>query len=266
MASGKHTADGTPPASVASPVRYEREGPVAVITHDRPERRNAWSVDSVRATVAAILRANADPDVGAIVLTGAGTTYCAGADLKAEPEYEPDSGRRLTPATFTMGRDDHNWIALLQRSKPVIVAVNGPATGIGATHTLAADIRLAATSASFSFPFLALGAMPECGSTALLPRLVGAGRALDIILRSATISAMEALHIGLVTAIHPDGTLLARAVELGEAIAGLPHLQVKLTKRMFSENARAQDADTIMQNENAAFIELLKNLKREKPL
>ena len=264
MASGEHTANSASPAD--SPVRYERSGGVAVITHDRPARRNAWSVASVRATVAAIKQANAEPDIGAIVLTGAGTTYCAGADLKAEPEYDPDTGRRLTPATFTMGRDDRNWIALLARSKPVIVAVNGPATGIGATHTLAADIRLAATSASFSFPFLALGAMPECGSTALLPRLIGAGRALDIVLRSATVTAMEALHIGLVTAIHPDATLLGKAVELAERIAGLPPLQVRLTKRMFSANAVAQDADAIMQNENAAFVELLKNLKREKPL
>jgi len=254
------------PDDAANPVRYALSGRVAVITHDRPGRRNAWSVDSVRATVAAIQRANADDGVGAIVLTGAGNTYCAGADLKAEPQYDPDTGRRLTPATFTMGSGDDNWIALLARSKPVIVAVNGPATGIGATHTLAADMRVAASSASFSFPFLELGAMPECGSTALLPRLVGAGRAMDIILRAATLSATEALDIGLVTAIHPDEALLDRAVDLAEQIARLPALQVKLTKRMFSANACAQDADTIMYNENQAFIEMLRTLKREKPL
>jgi len=254
------------PATGDNPVRYELRGPVAVITHDRPARRNAWSVDSVRATVAAVQRANADPDAGAIVLTGAGATYCAGADLKAEPEYDPQTSRRLTPATFTMGHGDRNWITLMQDSKPVIVAVNGPATGIGATHTLAADIRIAAESASFSFPFLELGAMPECGSTALLPRLVGAGRAMDIILRSATVTATEALRMGLVTAVYPDESLLDSAVALAEHIASLPALQVKLTRRMISANAGAGDADTIMRNESEAFVQLLKTLKREKPL
>jgi 2-(1,2-epoxy-1,2-dihydrophenyl)acetyl-CoA isomerase len=261
----KRTRDDRPDDTV-NPVRYALRGRVAVITHDRPEQRNAWSVDSVRATVAGIQRANTDDDVGAIVLTGAGNTYCAGADLKAEPQYDPDTGRRLTPAAFTMGPGDDNWITLLAQSKPVIVAVNGPATGIGATHTLAADIRVAASSASFSFPFLELGAMPECGSTALLPRLVGAGRAMDLILRAATLTAMEALDIGLVTAIYPDEALLERAVDLAEHIACLPALQVKLTKRMFGANACAQDADTVMHNESQAFVEMLKTLKREKPL
>lgn len=250
----------------ASPVSYERTGHVAVITHDRPAQRNAWGVDSVRATIAAVQRANDDDDVGAIVLTAAGDTYCAGADLKAEAQYDPDTGRRLTPATFTMGRGDNNWLSLMERSKPVIVAVNGPAVGIGATHPLAADIRIAAESASFSFPFLRLGAMPECGSTALLPRLVGAGRARDIILRSATVSAQEALAIGLVTAVHPGAELLDAAIALGEQVAELPALQVKLSRRMLNENALATDPDAIMRTENAAFVEMLKTLKREKPL
>lgn len=259
-------AEQTAPGTNASPVDYKHSGRVAVITHDRPAQRNAWGVDSVRATVAALLRANEDDGVGAIVLTAAGDTYCAGADLKAEAQYDPDTGRRLTPATFTMGRGDNNWLSLLERSKPVIVAINGPAVGIGATHPLAADIRIAAESASFSFPFLRLGAMPECGSTALLPRLVGAGRARDIILRSATVSAQEALAIGLVTAVYPDEQLSGAALALGEQVAELPALQVKLSKRMLNENALATDPDEIMRNENAAFVEMLKTLKREKPL
>jgi len=249
-----------------SPVRYEHNGKVAVISYDRLARRNAWSVDCVQATIEAIQRANVDPGVGAIVLTGEGSTFCAGADLKEEPKYDAATGRRLTPGTFTMGRGDRNWITLLALSKPIIAAVNGAAVGIGATQILAADIRIAAESASFSFPFLRLGAMPECGSSALLPRLVGAGRALDIILRSATVSAQEALRIGLVTAVHPDAELRTAAVALAEQIASLPSMQVKLTKRMFIENAEAADADSIMRTESNAFVELLRELKQEKPL
>lgn len=248
------------------PLRCEQHGAVAVISYDRPAARNAWSVACVQATVAALQRANADAAVGAIVLTGEGNTFCAGADRKEEPRYAAGTGRRLTPATFTMGSGERNWITLLAQSKPVIVAVNGPAVGIGATHTLAADIRIAAESASFSFPFLKLGAMPECGSTALLSRIVGAGRAMDIVLRNAVVSAKEALQIGLVTAVYSDADLRAAALALAEQVAALPALQVKLTRRMLREHAGACDAETIMRNENAAFVELLQVLKKDKPL
>ncbi len=254
------------PAALDANVEYRVADAVAVITHDAPARRNAWSVASVRGIIAALQRANADPDVGAIVLTAAGDTYCAGADLKAAAEYDPDSGRRLTPATFTMGRGEHNWLSLLAESKPVVVAVNGPAIGLGATHTLAADIRVAAASASFAFPFLQLGAMPECGSTALLPRLVGAGRARDIFLRSATVTADEALAIGLVSAVCPDDELQQAALAMAGQLAALPALQVKLTRQMLDNNATATDPDAIMRHENAAFVEMLRSLKREKPL
>jgi enoyl-CoA hydratase/carnithine racemase len=246
-------------------IRSNRLGRVAIISYDRAARSNAWSVSCVRETIAAIERANADSAVGSIVLTGEGAIYCAGADLKEQPEYDPVR-RRLTPASFTMGSGDANWLGLLSRSKPVIVAVNGPAIGIGATHTLAADIRLAAESASFSFPFLRLGAMPECGSTALLPRLIGAGRAMDILLRNATISAHEAMQIGLVSRVFPAADLRDAAVALAEEIARLPPLQVKLTKRMLAANAGHTNADAIMQTENEAFIELLRTLKQDKPL
>jgi 2-(1,2-epoxy-1,2-dihydrophenyl)acetyl-CoA isomerase len=255
--------DTQPEATV---LRCERIGRVALISYDRPARRNAWSVVLVQETIAAITRANADPEVGAILLTAQGAVFCSGADLKEAPEYDAETGRRLTPATFTMGRGERNWITFLAQSKPVIAAVNGPAVGIGATHILAADMRIAAESASFSFPFLRLGAMPECGSTALLPRLVGTGRAVDLLLRGATVSASEALNIGLVTAVHPDEQLRAAAIALAQQIAALPSLQVGLTKRMLFGNAGAVDADAIMQTENAAFVELLQALKKAKPL
>lgn len=255
-----------PVERIQPPVRYAVHGNVAVVSYDRPARRNAWSVSAVQATIEAIGRANADPQVGAIVLTGEGSTFCAGADLKEEAQYDAATGRRLTPATFTMGSGDQNWITLLAQSKPIIAAVNGAAVGVGATQVLAADIRLAGESAHFSFPFLRLGAMPECGCTALLPRIVGAGRALDIILRSATVSASEALRIGLVTAVHPDAELRAAAIALAEQIAQLSPMQVKLTKRMFQENACVPDADAAMRTESSAFVELLRTLKQEKPL
>jgi 2-(1,2-epoxy-1,2-dihydrophenyl)acetyl-CoA isomerase len=244
----------------------ETVGKVAVIAYNRLERRNAWSVTCVRETIAALRAANADPEVGAIVLTGEGATYCGGADLKEGKEYDSKTGQRLTAASFTMGAGDNNWLAILSRSKPVVAAINGPAVGIGATHALAADIRVAARSASFSFPFLRLGAMPECGSTALLARLIGTGRATEVLLRSASVSADEALAWGLVTHVFADAELRSRAIEIASEIAELPALQVSLTKRLLAENAESGDVEAIMRTESRAFIELFKTLKREKAL
>jgi 2-(1,2-epoxy-1,2-dihydrophenyl)acetyl-CoA isomerase len=244
---------------------YERHGQVALIAFNRPERRNAWNVPLVREVMAAVRRANADEGVGAIVLTGEGPVYSAGADIKAPPEPRDETGRRPNPGSVAMTTGD-SWPRLLSQSKPVIVAVNGPAIGMGVTHMLGADIRLAAESATFGFPFLRLGAMPEIGSTGLLPRLVGFGRALNLCLTSATIGAHEAERIGLVTAVHPDGELRAAALALAEQIAGYPPLQVKLTKALFHDNAFETSGEAILHRENLAFVEMLSTLKREKPL
>lgn len=237
-----------------------------MIVFSRVERRNAWNVACAREVIAAIMAANEDAEVGAIVLTGEGNTYSAGADLKDEAEYDPEIGRRLLPVTYMMGTGEANWITLLRQSKPVVAAINGPAVGLGATHTLAADIRVMAESAVFSFPFLKLGAMPECGSTALLAGLVGAGRATDILLRSATVSAREALDRGLVTHVFPDGELREGAIAIAQELAEAPPLQMALTRKMLAANIGSGDADAIMQAESRAFVELLKAVKREKPL
>lgn len=247
-------------------IRIEREGAVRLIVFDRPERRNAWNVACAREVIAAIKAANADPGIGAIVLTGEGSSYSAGADLKGEAEYDPETGRRLLPITFMMGAGEANWITLLQQSKPVVAALNGPAVGLGATHTLAADIRVMAEGAHFAFPFLKLGAMPECGSTALLARLVGAGRATDILLRSATVPAREALDWGLATHVFPDAGLREGAITIARELAEAPALQMSLTRRMLAANIGSSDADAVMQVESRTFVEMLKAVKREKPL
>ena len=261
--------DIVPPApsdTVFQTLNYEVHGAVALIAFNRPERRNAWNVPLVRELIAAVQRANADDAIGAIVLTGEGSVYSAGADIKGEAEPRDENGRRPNPASLTMGKGDHNWPLLMSRSKPVIAAVNGPAYGMSLTCALSADIRIAAESAVFGFTFLKLGAMPEMGSTGILPRLVGFGRAIDLCLRAATIGAVEAERIGLVTAVHPDADLRAAAIEMAGRIAGYPRLQARLTKAMFYDNAFEGSPETIMARENAAFLEMLSTLKRDKPL
>lgn len=246
-------------------ILYEERGPVAVITYNRPEKRNAWNVPMVRETIDAIKRVNASDGLRAFVLTAAGTVYCAGVDFKAPPEPKDESGRSPSAASLTMGQGDHNWLNLFAASKPNVIAVNGAAIGLGLTQILAADVRIAAQSASFAFPFLKLKAMPECGCSWLLPRLIGFGRALDLVMRSATIDAEEAQRIGLVARVVPDAELREEAIKYAELMASYPALQVGLTKRMFYDNVGETSADAVLKRENAAFVAMFKAIRTTGP-
>ena len=184
---------GDADAAFEGHLQYEETDGVAVITYDRPERRNALSVGMYKALVAAVEKANASEAVGAIVLTHTGPVFCAGIDLKAPPEpKDPLTGIRETVAVLGMA-DDTSWIHLLRRSKPTVAALNGAAVGLGATHILAADLRIGSPAASFSFPFLARGTMPEFGCSALLPRIVGFAAAMEICLTCANLDAQQSL-------------------------------------------------------------------------
>lgn len=239
-------------------VIYEERGPVAVITYNRPERRNAWNVQLCREAMDAVEHANADDAIGAMVITNTGDVFCAGADFKAPPEpRDPETGRRPNVATIAMA-EDHSWLHLLARSKPNIVAVNGAAIGLGVTQTLAADIRMGGESSTYGFAFLARSTMPEFGCTALLPRVVGYGRAVDIILGAETLSAQQALDIGLITRVAPDAELVDRAVELAGRLAAYPEPQISLTRQMLQANAVESDLNALLKTERDAFIKMMK--------
>jgi enoyl-CoA hydratase/carnithine racemase len=239
-------------------IHYEQRDGVAVITYDRQARRNAWSAPVYREIVAAIETANAEADIGAIVLTNAGPVFCAGVDSKAAPEPpDPVTGRSPTVATLSMAQDA-SWLHLLAASKPVVVAVGGAAIGLGVTQILAADVRIGAASSTYGFPFLALNTMPELGCTALLPRLVGLGRATDILLSARTLDAQEALAIGLITRISPDDRLLDEAVALARQMGAYPALQMKLTKGLLHANAAETDVNALLAREREAFVTLFR--------
>lgn len=242
-------------------IRYETRGAVAIVTYDRQERRNAWSPELYREAENAIERANADDTIGAIVLTHEGSIFCAGTDFKGTPEIDRETGRKLNIAQICM-MQDKSWIHLIDRSKPVIAAVHGTAMGLGITQLLPVDIRIGGESSVWSFPFIGLGLMPELGCTALLPRLVGYGRALDLVLTSQKLTAAEAKEIGLITRVVPDGTVLDEAVAIAEKIAAAPRLQVGLTRQMFRDNALEPEVNTYLKNETDAFIVMLRAMKK----
>jgi enoyl-CoA hydratase/carnithine racemase len=205
---------------------------VLTITMNRPERLNAWTQTMFAELMQAFDRADADDEVRAVIVTGAGRAFCAGADLErggetfAKREHEdPDSiprdnGGRLTLRIFDL-------------TKPVIAAINGPAVGIGATMTLPMDVRLAADDARIGFVFARRGIVPEACSSWFLPRVVGISRAMEWVATGRVFDAREALTGGLVRSLHPKPELLEAATALAREIAeNSAPVSVALARRM----------------------------------
>jgi enoyl-CoA hydratase len=191
-------------------VRYDEHGAVAVVTIDRPARRNAIDGRTAEALVGALERFEADDERRVMVLTGTGPSFCAGADLTAIDTLAPRADGPDGPLGFT------RRVA----AKPTIAAVNGWAVAGGLELALWCDLRVAAPTATFGCFERRWGVPLIDGGTWRLPRVIGLGRALDLILTGRAVDAAEALAIGLVTSIAEDP--VAAAVELGERIAAFP--------------------------------------------
>lgn len=198
-------SDGRPEPTGQDPVLVHHEGAVAVVTLNRPHVLNAMTQPMATAYADALRAADTDPAVRAIVVTGAGRGFCAGADLSVLEQGAAEI-RRFLPAP-----EDLPDLALRLR-KPVIAAINGPVAGVGFAYLLGSDIRYAADGASISTTFARLGLVAEYGVSWLLPRVIGTPHAMDLLLSGRTIDAAEAARIGLVHHVTPPGELLARAV------------------------------------------------------
>jgi enoyl-CoA hydratase/carnithine racemase len=198
-------------------IRYEVVDQVLTITLDRPDRLNAFTPTMGRELIEAFDRADADDDVRAIVVTGAGRGFCAGADLGAGGATF-DWRQRQTDEEVP--RDGGGQVALriFASTKPVIAAINGPAVGVGITMTLPMDIRLAAEEAKMGFVFTRRGIVPEACSSWFLPRIVGISQALEWTTTGRVFPAEEALAGGLVRSVHPAGDLLDAARALADEI------------------------------------------------
>ena len=210
-----------------SQIRYESADHVATITLHRPDRLNAFTTTMARELVAAFDAADADDDVRVVLMTGAGRAFCAGADLGrgASTFDATDPVRAAERAGFeTIGgvpRDGGGTVSLriAASRKPVIVAVNGPAVGVGATMTLPADVRIAGQSARFGFVFARRGLVPEAASSWFLPRVVGISQAMEWVATGRVFDAAEALGGRLVSRVLPDNELLPAARALAAEIA-----------------------------------------------
>lgn len=191
---------------------YAVDERTATITLNRPERRNGYTSEMADELGDALTVANDDDEVRVVVLTGAGSDFCVGADLGGgQLDTGPAGDDWVEPATRATRPMYH-------LAKPVIAAVRGAAVGVGSTMLLPADFRIAATDSRFGFVFTRRGIYPEGGSAWFLPRLVGMGRALDWMISGRLIDADEALAAGLVTAVHEPEQVLAKAYELAREL------------------------------------------------
>jgi enoyl-CoA hydratase/carnithine racemase len=211
---------------------------ILTITLDRPDRLNAFTVPMQRELVDAIDRVDADPEVRAVVITGRGRGFCAGADLESGGDtFDIAAG---SPATGSNGpgrvhRDEGGLLTLRLYSctKPLIAAINGPAVGVGVTMTLPMDIRLASETARFGFVFARRGIVPEACSSWFLPRVVGINTALEWTMTGRVFDAAEALERGLVRSVHAPDDLLPAAYEIAREIAERTSaVSVAMTRQM----------------------------------
>ncbi|MEY4606743.1 MAG: crotonase/enoyl-CoA hydratase family protein [Ilumatobacteraceae bacterium] len=217
-----------------SQIRYEVVDRVATITLDRPDQLNAFTGTMLRELLDAFDRVDADDEVRAVIVTGAGRAFCAGADLSAGGEtFSAGGSDEMTRAGVP--RDGGGIVALriFECSKPVIGAINGPAVGVGITMTLPMDIRLASEQARIGFVFARRGIVPEACSSWFLPRLVGISKAAEWCYSGRVFPAAEALEGGLVRSVHaPDDLLPAARALAAEIAAHTSPVSVALTRQM----------------------------------
>ena len=215
-------------------IAYEVNERVATVTLDRPDKLNAFTGQMMREVIDAFDRADADDDVRAVVVTGRGRAFCAGADLSSGGATF-DAEARGAPTRPEEARDGGGMVSLriFRSEKPVIAAVNGPAVGVGVTMTLPMDVRLASETARFGFVFARRGIVPEAASSWFLPRVVGISRAAEWVYTGRVFPATEALEAGLVRSVHPPDELLPAAYALAREIAeNTSPVSVALSRRM----------------------------------
>ena len=210
-------------------VTVEHLDRVAVVRLNRPDRLNAWNNKISAGLDAALEQVSNDPDIRAVVITGTGRAFCAGADLSGGGDtFDPNRNRDLDDTS----EERTPQFLPHQVTKPVIAAINGPAVGVGATYPLLCDIRIASESARLGFVFNRIGMLPELGSHSLLPRIVGFSNAAQLLMGGEIIDADTALSMGLVSQVHPDEDLLAQAIVLAEQLCSAAPVSVAATKQL----------------------------------
>ncbi len=224
---------------------------VATITLNRPEAANAMSGDTARELSHVALRCDVDPDIRAVLITGAGTMFCAGGDLKGFSAQQDN----LHAYIKEMAAHLHTGISRLRRmDAPVLAAVNGVAAGAGMSLALACDIVLAGESTRFMMAYTRAGLTPDGSATYSLPRIVGLKRAVELTLTNRMLTAQEALDWGIVARVVPDDMLLDEARKLAGQLAAGPTAAFGTAKRLL-QDGWTETLETQMEKEGRAIAD-----------
>jgi enoyl-CoA hydratase/carnithine racemase len=229
-------------------IKSETRDQILLLTLNRPDRLNAWTQQMSAELVDAIQAANDDPAVGAIVVTGEGRGFCAGADIQATFQTQLE-GAEPAPRP----RRAVDWVTLVRSSKPLVAAVNGPSVGVGLTMILPFDYLVASDRARLSCRFIKMGLVPELASSHFLPQRVGFGRASELMLSGRMVEGPEAAAIGLVDEVVPHDGLLEAAFERARSFAANPDPQLRMIKELITQNSAETDMAQVQRREGAAL-------------
>ncbi len=228
----------------------ETKGRVGIITFNRPDRLNAMHDTMMREMRDQIEAWNSDPAIGAVVLTGTGRAFCAGADISG---WNQNIEQRERGEQAERRGQQESWVLFCQRSKPIVCAINGPSIGAGLTIALPCDVRIASDQARLSMRFVRVGVTPELASTHILPHIVGLGQAMELMLSGKIINGEEAAHIGLVNRVVPHDKLMEEAIALAQDIAFNPTESLLAIKKLTWQNLDEGDITTLHQREGVEF-------------
>jgi len=228
----------------------EQVDAVLRITLNRPEKMNAWTPHMMGEMAAAVTAANEDPSIGAILFTGAGRGFCAGADIGAVFDDGLKNDRsEAAAAEPPPARERVDWVALCRDSKPMVAAINGAAIGVGLTLLLPMDQLLAASGAKLSARFVKMGLVPELASSHFLVARCGFGAASWLALSGTTVLAEEAKELGLVDRVVAPESLLDEAMAVAAELAGNPPTQLRLIKALLTANGGETDLAAVQRRE-----------------
>jgi 2-(1,2-epoxy-1,2-dihydrophenyl)acetyl-CoA isomerase len=221
---------------------------VATLTLNRPDKMNALNAAILHEMAAALRELNENDNVRVLIMTGAGRAFCSGADLSEQPYGTDKKQQGISRAEHIEPFVTFGWVVRQMDSftKPIIAAVNGIAAGGGMAYAMAADLRIASEDASFSAIFVKRGLVPDCGISYYLPRLVGVGKALELMWTGAKIGAAEAERIGMVNRVVAPGELMKTARQLAFELASGPSLAIDMIKRMTYTSMKSDSVFTQM--------------------
>ena len=235
----------------------ERRDGVLLLTLNRPDRLNAWTPRMSAELSHAIEAADADDNVGAVVVTGAGRGFCAGADIEAvfDAQLSGGSDNADNADNAALERPRRDWVDLVRSTKPIVAAVNGPAVGVGLTMILPFDRIVVAEGAKLSLRFVTMGLVPELASSMFVPQRCGWGAACDLMLSGRTFTGAEAVACGLADEAAPAEAVLDAALGRAGEYAANPARQLRWIKQLLTANACETDPAAAQKRELARLDE-----------